>query len=137
MTTTNELVHQRRQDGVLILTLDDPSARNALSPEMAEQFYAAVDEFEANPEDRVLVLTGADPSFCSGANIRRFNETIEELSPGTSEKRAASRAPRPLSSRLHARLVWAFFGRVHNALACITLWLMWRVAVVCVFAPLG
>lgn len=82
MTTTNELVHQRRQDGVLILTLDDPSARNALSPEMAEQFYAAVDEFEANPEDRVLVLTGADPSFCSGANIRRFNETIEEREQG-------------------------------------------------------
>ena len=46
---------------------------------MAAELYAELDRFEADPDDRALVLTGRDPSFCSGANVRRFDETIERL----------------------------------------------------------
>ncbi len=74
----DELVHAERRDGVLILTLDDPTSRNALSHEMANHLYHELDAFEANPNDRVLVLTGQDPSFCSGANVRRFSQVISE-----------------------------------------------------------
>jgi enoyl-CoA hydratase/carnithine racemase len=65
-------------NGVTLITLDDPSTRNALSQEMGVALYEEFDRFEADPAARVLVLTGRDPAFCSGANVRRFNETIEE-----------------------------------------------------------
>ena len=67
------------QGGVVLMTLDDPESRNALSPGMAAAMYEEFDRFERDPEGRVLVLTGADPSFCSGANVRRFDQTLNEL----------------------------------------------------------
>lgn len=73
------------QDGVTLITLDDPKTRNALSPAMAQELYALLDAFEANPDERVLVLTGADPSFCSGANVRKFDETLAALKENRGE----------------------------------------------------
>ena len=67
-----------RQEGVLTLTLHDPPTRNALGPEMVAALNEELDEFDRNPDDRVLLLTGTEPSFCSGANVRRFNQSIEE-----------------------------------------------------------
>ena len=67
-----------RQEGVLTLTLHDPPTRNALGPEMVAALNEELDKFDRNPDDRVLLLTGTEPSFCSGANVRRFNQSIEE-----------------------------------------------------------
>jgi enoyl-CoA hydratase/carnithine racemase len=72
-----------RTNGVTLITLDDPPTRNALSPDMGIALYEEFDRFEADSAARVLVLTGADPAFCSGANVRRFNEAIEERATGT------------------------------------------------------
>ena len=66
------------RDNVLILTMHDPPTRNALGPEMAGEMMDALDRFEDNPEQRVLLLTGTEPSFCSGANVRGFNQSIQE-----------------------------------------------------------
>ena len=65
-------------DGVLTLTMHDPPTRNALGAEMAAEMFHRLDEFERNPAERVLVLTGTAPSFCSGANVRGFRQRIEE-----------------------------------------------------------
>ncbi len=67
-----------REEGVLTLTLHDPPTRNALGPEMVVALEEELDRFDRNPRDRVLLLTGTEPSFCSGANVRRFNQSIEE-----------------------------------------------------------
>ncbi len=69
-----------REGGVLTLTLHDPPTRNALGPEMVAALESELDRFDRNPEDRVLLLTGTEPSFCSGANVRRFNQSIEQSS---------------------------------------------------------
>ncbi len=74
---SQEFLKVERDEGVLTLTLHDPPTRNALGPEMVEALYRELDTFDANPEDRVLLLTGAEPSFCSGANVRRFNQSID------------------------------------------------------------
>jgi 2-(1,2-epoxy-1,2-dihydrophenyl)acetyl-CoA isomerase len=66
-----------RTGGVTLITLDDAPTRNALSLEMSVELYEEFDRFEADPNGRVLVLTGADPSFCSGANVRRFERDID------------------------------------------------------------
>ena len=75
---SNEYLIVEREEGVLTLTLHDPPTRNALGPEMVEALNAELDAFDRNLDDRVLLLTGAEPSFCSGANVRRFNQSIEE-----------------------------------------------------------
>jgi methylglutaconyl-CoA hydratase len=64
-----ELVHHRVAGGVATVTLDSPSNRNALSRALLGQLVDALDRAGADPAVRVLVLTGADPAFCSGADL--------------------------------------------------------------------
>ena len=73
-----EFIKTENRDGVLVLTMHDPPTRNALGPEMAAEVRAELDRFEDDPECRVLLVTGTDPSFCSGANVRNFNRQIQE-----------------------------------------------------------
>ena len=75
---SNEFIKTENQDGVLVLTMHDPSTRNALGLEMAKEIVDTLDEFENDPSQRVLLLTGTDPSFCSGANVRGFSQRIQE-----------------------------------------------------------
>lgn len=65
------------KNGVLVVTMDDPRTRNALGVDMAGELTDEFDRFESEPSERVLVLTGADPSFCSGANVRGFDREIQ------------------------------------------------------------
>lgn len=81
-----EHIRSETQDRVLVLTMNDPRTRNALSVPMAEELIQEMDRFEADPDLRVLVLTGADPSFCSGANVRNFDRTIQEREHAASGK---------------------------------------------------
>ena len=73
-----EYVHTELREGVLRLTLNDPPTRNAINPEMAGEFFAALERFADDPGQRVLLLTGAPPAFCSGANVRGFRSGIEQ-----------------------------------------------------------
>ena len=77
------------RDNVLILTMHDPPTRNALGPEMANEMMDALDRFEDDPKQRVLLLTGTEPSFCSGANVRGFNQQIQEDQRGVAEQPAS------------------------------------------------
>ena len=67
--------------GTLIITMDDPPTRNAIGDEMAAEINAEIERLEASPDLRALVLTGADPSFCSGANVKRMNQSNESRQP--------------------------------------------------------
>ena len=77
---SDEFVKIENDKGVLILTLHDPATRNAINPDMAREFFEALDRFEDDPELRVLLLTGTEPSFCSGANVRGFSSSIQARS---------------------------------------------------------
>ena len=88
-----------RDGGVLTMTLHDPDTRNALGQEMSREIFEELDRFESTPEDRVLLITGTEPSFCSGANVRRFNRDIEERQ----ESETHSSEPLPWG-RMEARL---------------------------------
>ena len=66
-----ELTHlrlERSADGVVVLTLDNPDQRNAMSDEMTASWVAAVDELAADRSVRVVVVTGVGSAFCSGGN---------------------------------------------------------------------
>lgn len=64
-----------QQDGhVLVVTLNRPHARNALSPSMLATMRAAWDEVDRNDEIRACVLTGAGGYFCAGADLKAMTE---------------------------------------------------------------
>ena len=63
--------------GVLILTMHDPKTRNAIGLEMMAELEEELDRFESSTALRALVLTGSDPSFCSGANVKTMNADNE------------------------------------------------------------
>ena len=66
------------QDRVMVITLDDPKTRNAIGDEMFAELSVEIDRLERDPDLRCLVLTGKDPAFCSGANVRGMAKANEE-----------------------------------------------------------
>jgi enoyl-CoA hydratase len=59
-----------REGHVLIVTMNRPEARNALSGEMLEIMAQAWDQINSDPEIRVAILTGAGGAFCAGADLK-------------------------------------------------------------------
>ncbi|HEY8527901.1 MAG TPA: crotonase/enoyl-CoA hydratase family protein [Acidimicrobiales bacterium] len=64
-----------RDGHVLIVTMNRPEARNALSPEMLRIMGEAWDEVNANPDIRVAILTGAGGAFCAGADLKAMTRS--------------------------------------------------------------
>ena len=73
-----QYIQMEEQEGVMIITLDDPKTRNAIGPEMFDEISAEMDRLENDPDLRCLVITGKDPAFCSGANVRGMAKNIEK-----------------------------------------------------------
>jgi enoyl-CoA hydratase len=59
-----------RREHVLVVTMNRPQARNALSPAMMALMRQAWDQVDADPGIRVCVLTGAGGAFCAGADLK-------------------------------------------------------------------
>lgn len=59
---------------VRVLTMNRPEARNALSTDLFEGLYAALGEAEADDSVRAVVLTGADPAFCAGVDLKQAQQ---------------------------------------------------------------
>ncbi len=58
-----------QHDRVRLLVLDDPQRRNALSRELVDAIVDACEQAEADPGVGAIVVTGAPPAFCSGADV--------------------------------------------------------------------
>jgi enoyl-CoA hydratase/carnithine racemase len=67
------LVEQR--GAVLVVTMNRPEARNALTAEMMAGMKAAWDRVDADPDIRVCVLTGAGGAFCAGADLKAMTSS--------------------------------------------------------------
>jgi len=70
VTEASSLVRFERRAGAAVITLDSPHNRNALSRALLAQLHAALVAAGQDPEVRVVVLTGAGPVFCSGADLK-------------------------------------------------------------------
>ena len=71
------------QDRVRTLTLNRPHARNALSSALRTQFFAALRDAEADDGVDVVILTGADPVFCAGLDLKELGDSTDlpDISP--------------------------------------------------------
>jgi enoyl-CoA hydratase/carnithine racemase len=58
--------------GVLLLTMNRPAARNALSMALMRELRRALDDAAARRECRVVVVAGAGPAFCAGHDLREL-----------------------------------------------------------------
>ncbi|OHT21407.1 enoyl-CoA hydratase-related protein [Edaphosphingomonas haloaromaticamans] len=62
-----------RDDGIAVITINRPDARNALGREVREGLFAAWDRFEGDPALRVAILTAAgDKAFCAGGDLKEM-----------------------------------------------------------------
>ena len=67
-------------EGVATLTLNNPAERNTLTAPMVADMIAAMDVIEADQSVAALVVTGAAPAFCAGANLDSLiNATADSL----------------------------------------------------------
>jgi enoyl-CoA hydratase len=63
------------EDGIAVVTLDRPEARNAIDREMVRALHAVLDDLAEGGAARALILTGAGgTAFASGADIRQLRE---------------------------------------------------------------
>lgn len=69
MTAANDVVLVDRRDAVTVITMNRPEKRNALNRELRTGLYRAL--VDANDSDAAaIVLTGADPAFCAGLDLK-------------------------------------------------------------------
>lgn len=63
---------------VATLTLNNPAERNTLTAPMVDEIVAAMDAIEADDGVGAVVVTGAAPAFCAGANLGNLAEATDE-----------------------------------------------------------
>jgi len=68
------LVLLDKSDGVATITLNNPGERNTLTAPMVAEIIAAMDDIEADESMGAVVVTGAAPAFCAGANLGNLAE---------------------------------------------------------------
>jgi methylglutaconyl-CoA hydratase len=102
---TDELVHLDVGGGVGTITLDSPPNRNALSRRLVADLDRQLAAALADPRVRVIVLTGAEPVFCSGADLKEQRTPDAGAAPragGLAPILAAMwDAPKPIVGRIN------------------------------------
>lgn len=69
MTQNDSVLGTEIDDGVLVLTLNRPDSRNALSPELVTALDEALTLFTVDHELRAAVITGTGRAFCAGLDL--------------------------------------------------------------------
>lgn len=59
-------------DGVAVITINRPEAKNAVNLEVSEGIAAAIDELESRDDLTIGILTGAGGTFCAGMDLKAF-----------------------------------------------------------------
>jgi enoyl-CoA hydratase len=104
--------------GVRVLTMNRPHARNALSTGLFEALHAALLAADADESVRAVVLTGTDPAFCAGVDLKEAEALGREYFA-----RFAKHDPMAAIADLRTPIVGAingatFTGGLEIALAC-------------------
>lgn len=86
-------------DGVATLTFNRPEKLNALTPAMLEDFFAIIAQWGADPDVRVIVITGAGRGFSAGLDLGAISAAASEGGSNLSADRTAAartnNAPQP------------------------------------------
>ena len=103
-------------DGIAVITINRPKARNAVNGEVARGLAAAVEEFDASADVRVLILTGAGGTFSAGMDLKGF---LAGESPNVEGRGFGGIAERPPAKPVIAAVEgYALAGGFELALSC-------------------
>jgi enoyl-CoA hydratase len=103
-------------DGIAVITINRPEARNAVNGEVARGIAAAVDDLDARSDVRVLVLTGAAGTFCAGMDLKGFLAGDAPTAPGRGFAGITERPPaKPVIAAVEG---YALAGGFEIVLAC-------------------
>ena len=80
---------ETKQDGVAILTMNRPEARNALSASMLAALLEALPRLAADSSIGAIIITGAGGAFCAGGDVKGFAATEGGANHGRSPEEAA------------------------------------------------
>ncbi|MDD7813985.1 enoyl-CoA hydratase [Mycolicibacter sinensis] len=80
---TDDILLVGTEDRIRTLTLNRPQARNALSTALRDATFTALAEADADDDVDVVILTGADPVFCAGLDLKEFSDSaaLPDISP--------------------------------------------------------
>jgi enoyl-CoA hydratase len=106
----NDVVNIERTRDVATVTLNRPASRNALNAELAERLVAAISDCA---DAGAIVLTGSDPAFCAGLDLRNLG--VERLYDMPQFLDAVSESPVPIIAAVNGPAVT---GGFELALAC-------------------
>ena len=95
---------ERPQSEILLLTIDRPERRNAVNTETLQQLATALMEVSL-PETRAVVLTGAPPAFCAGADLSGAESEVFHAALGARFERLPSVKCRSLQRSTDPRSV--------------------------------
>jgi enoyl-CoA hydratase len=81
--TNDDVLLIETQDRVRTLTLNRPQSRNALSAELRRRLFGALRDAEADADVDVVIVTGADPVFCAGLDLKELGDSsqLPDISP--------------------------------------------------------
>lgn len=105
-----DTVRVERRDRVALITLNRPEARNAINVELASGFCEAVSALQ---DARCIVVTGTDPAFCAGLDLRNLG--TDRLAELPSYATALARSEVPLIAAVNGAAVT---GGFEIALGC-------------------
>jgi enoyl-CoA hydratase len=80
--TATEVVRVEERPGVLVITINRPEAKNAVTLEVSEAVAAALDALDGRPDLAVGVITGAGGAFCAGMDLKAFLRGERPSVPG-------------------------------------------------------
>jgi len=76
-----------REGALVILTIDDPKTRNALSPALTRQLVAACQQINADMSVSCAILTAAGDVFCAGGNLKDMYARVNHFAGNAAEIR--------------------------------------------------
>ncbi|MCT9076173.1 enoyl-CoA hydratase [Streptomyces fulvoviolaceus] len=103
---------------VRILTLNRPEARNALGGELISALYTGLVDSDSDPEVRAVVLTGVDPAFCAGVDLKQAAREGEAYFRRHREEPCVQQVARMTTPVIGAINGATFTGGLEIALGC-------------------
>lgn len=84
---------------IATVTMNRPAARNALSSELRAALYRTARDLEVDEAVDVVILTGADPAFCAGLDLKELGRDASGLRAGSGDSDGDGGAPPVLGNR--------------------------------------